>query len=88
MPGIAMHGTAPIFYRIPVSPQLLEALATSTYPKEGDLLLLWYVLLGQPTCYSAMLRSFQSLSGIFTFILTNSLYLTHLDAECNGGTRE
>ena len=34
MPGITMIGTAPIFYRIPVSTQLLDALVTSTYPKE------------------------------------------------------
>ncbi|KAJ3518171.1 hypothetical protein NLJ89_g2 [Agrocybe chaxingu] len=39
MPGITMVGTAPIFYRIPISPQLLEALVTSTYPKEETIVL-------------------------------------------------
>ncbi|KAF8814383.1 hypothetical protein BYT27DRAFT_7266192 [Phlegmacium glaucopus] len=39
MPGITMVGTAPIFYRIPVLPQLLEALVTSTYPKEVTVVL-------------------------------------------------
>ncbi|KAF9479487.1 hypothetical protein BDN70DRAFT_834440 [Pholiota conissans] len=34
MPGITMVGTAPTFYRIPVSPKLLEALVTLTYPQE------------------------------------------------------
>lgn len=39
MPGIAMVGTAPVFYRIPVSPLLLEALVTSAYPKEEAIVL-------------------------------------------------
>lgn len=39
MPGIIMVGTAPIFYHIPVSPQFLEALITSTYPKEETVVL-------------------------------------------------
>ncbi|KAF8183432.1 hypothetical protein BJ912DRAFT_1044019 [Pholiota molesta] len=32
--GISMLGTAPFFYRIPVSTSLLDALVTSTYPAE------------------------------------------------------
>ncbi len=39
MPGITMVGTAPVFYSIPVSPQLLEALVTSTFPKEETVVL-------------------------------------------------
>ncbi|CAA7268341.1 unnamed protein product [Cyclocybe aegerita] len=33
IPAITMIGTAPIFYRIPVTTMLLEALATATYPR-------------------------------------------------------
>jgi len=51
MPGITMHGTAPVFYRIPVSPQLLEALATSTYPKEETVVLRFIPPVANPETY-------------------------------------
>ncbi|KAF8808453.1 hypothetical protein BYT27DRAFT_7137408 [Phlegmacium glaucopus] len=34
IPAITMIGTAPIFYRIPVTTALLQALATASYPQE------------------------------------------------------
>ena len=51
MPGITMHGTAPVFYHIPVSPQLLEALATSTYPKEETVVLRFIPPVANPETY-------------------------------------
>jgi hypothetical protein len=34
IPAIMMMGTAPIFYRIPVTTALLQALTTASYPEE------------------------------------------------------
>lgn len=39
MPGITMVGTSPIFYRIPVSTQLLDALVTASFPEDETVVL-------------------------------------------------
>ncbi|KDR73309.1 hypothetical protein GALMADRAFT_100965 [Galerina marginata CBS 339.88] len=52
--AITMMGSAPIFYRIPVTVALLNALVTATYPAEETIVLKYYPPVPNPDTYARL----------------------------------